>query len=261
MSAPTYVTYVLLISSLALVAVTLLGLRLALDRAGWNQAERASTMRTGSIVVIVWYMSALALAWAGFFEGAADRMPTIQYGLFVPIVIALILLWRSPGARRLVEAVPQSWLVGFQFYRVLGVIFLLLLGEDRLPAVFAVPAGSGDVAVGLLAPVVAYAYARGAGGRNALVGAWNVLGLIDLAVAITTGFLTSPSAFQMLAFDSPNVLISAFPLVLVPAFAVPLAIILHVASLMKLGALHAAVSVDAGRGRNPQRDQTEFSTR
>jgi hypothetical protein len=40
--------------------------------------------------------------------------------------------------------------------------------------------------------------------------------LLDLAVAITTGFLTSPSAFQAFSFDAPNELISAFPLVMVP---------------------------------------------
>jgi hypothetical protein len=48
-----------------------------------------------------------------------------------------------------------------------------------------------------------------------LVRGWNVLGLLDLAVAITTGFLTSPSAFQAFSFDAPNELISAFPLVMV----------------------------------------------
>jgi hypothetical protein len=69
-------------------------------------------------------------------------------------------------------------------------------------------------------------------GRDVLVRGWNVLGLLDLAVAITTGFLTSPSAFQAFSFDAPNELISAFPLVMVPVFAVPLAAILHVASLI-----------------------------
>lgn len=84
--------------------------------------------------------------------------------------------------------------------------------------------------VGLLAPIVALAYARGVAGRDVLVRGWNVLGLLDLAVAITTGFL----AFQAFSFDAPNELISAFPLVMVPVFAVPLAVILHVVSLIKL---------------------------
>jgi hypothetical protein len=146
----------------------------------------------------------------------------------------LALLWRSVSLNRLLDAVPQTWIVGVQYYRVLGLIFLLLLAGGHLPAVFALPAGGGDVAVGLLAPVVAWAYARGAVGREAWVREWNLLGLLDLTVAVTTGFLTSPSPLQMLSFDAPNELIGAFPLVMVPVFAVPLAVLLHAASLVKL---------------------------
>jgi hypothetical protein len=63
------------------------------------------------------------------------------------------------------------------------------------------------------------------------------LGLLDLAIAVTTGFLTSPSPLQMYAFDVPNELIAAYPLVLVPVFGMPLAVLLHVASLIKLARL------------------------
>ena len=61
---------------------------------------------------------------------------------------------------RLLDAVPQAWLVGVQLYRALGVIFLILYASGKLPGLFAWPAGVGDIAVGLLAPVVGLAYAR-----------------------------------------------------------------------------------------------------
>ena len=61
-----------------------------------------------------------------------------------------------------------------------------------------------------------------------------MFGLLDLVVALGTGFLTSPSPFQLLSLAAPNTLVSAFPLVLIPVFAVPLSVLLHVASLMKL---------------------------
>jgi hypothetical protein len=48
------------------------------------------------------------------------------------------------------------------------------------------------------------------------------------------GFLSSPSPPQILSFDAPIQLIGAFPLVMVPIFAVPLAVLLHIASLVKL---------------------------
>jgi len=81
---------------------------------------------------------------------------------------------------------------------------------------------------------VALLAARRSEGSETVIRAWNLLGLLDLVVAVTTGFLTSPSPFQMLALDAPNELVSAFPLVMIPVFAVPLAVLLHVASLVKL---------------------------
>lgn len=233
MSAPNYVTYTILLSSIAIIVVVLAGLRVAVTRAGWEEAQRIATLRMAAVVLPLWFVVALALSSAEVFRG--DRVPTIEFGIFTPVVIGLVWLWRSETAIRLIDAIPQSWLVGIQFYRVLGLIFLLLNAEGSLPSLFALPAGNGDVMVGLLAPVVAVAYARGVVGRELLVRGWNILGLLDLAVAITTGFLTSPSPLQMFSFDAPNELITAYPLVLVPVFGVPLAVLLHVASLVKLG--------------------------
>lgn len=233
MSAPNYVTYTILLSSIAIIVAALAGLRVAVTRAGWEEAQRIATLRMAAVVLPLWFVVALALSSAEVFRGVA--VPTIEFGIFMPVVIGLVWLWRSETAIRLIDAIPQSWLVGIQFYRVLGLIFLLLNAEGSLPSLFALPAGNGDVIVGLLAPVVAVAYARGVVGRELLVRGWNILGLLDLAVAITTGFLTSPSPLQMFSFDAPNELIDAYPLVLVPVFGVPLAVLLHVASLVKLG--------------------------
>jgi len=60
---------------------------------------------------------------------------------------------------------------------------------------------------------------------------WNVLGLVDLFLAVTLGVLSAPGPLQLLAHDTPNTLITAFPLVVIPTFLVPLWVLLHVYSL------------------------------
>jgi hypothetical protein len=77
-------------------------------------------------------------------------------------------------------------------------------------------------------------YAKGVHGARSLGRTWNIVGILDLVVAVTTGFLTAPSVMQVLALDRPNELITAYPLVMIPAFMVPLSIILHALSLWKL---------------------------
>jgi len=70
-----------------------------------------------------------------------------------------------------------------QVYRVLGAVFLVRWASGALPGAFALPAGGGDVLVGLLAlPVAFYVHSRARGSR--ITGyAWNVLGILDLALA------------------------------------------------------------------------------
>jgi len=234
MAVPPFLPWFVIAGSVAMITSLLLILRSSLGRAGWPEPDRARALRAAAGVLIGWFAVAVALAAAGAYRGGPNRLPTIQYGLFVPVIAGVVLLWRSAAFGRLIDAVPQHLLVGVQLYRALGVVFLILLAMGKLPGLFAWPAGTGDLLVGIFAPIVAVAYLRSPSESGGLVRAWNVLGLADLAVAVTTGFLTSPSAVQRFALAAPNDLISAFPLVLVPTFLVPISIVLHVASLKKL---------------------------
>jgi hypothetical protein len=234
MIVPTYLPYYVITGAIGAIAAILFGMRSALRNAHWTTEDRTSTVRAAAIIVIGWFLLAIALALVDAYRGTADRIPTIQYGILVPILIGGLLIWRSPRVARIIDAVPQHWLVGVQLYRTLGVIFLILYAAGKLPGLFALPAGLGDVLVGVLAPVVAIAYRRGPRENADLVSAWNLFGLADFVVAVTAGFLTGPSPLQLFAFDLPNELISRFPLVLVPVFLVPVSALLHLASLTKL---------------------------
>ena len=241
--APGYLAPYVLIGAIAVVAAVLFGLHNALRLAGLSVREYRRALWSGSALLVAWFFAALMLSWIGFYQGGPSRVPTLQYGLLTPIVAGVILFWRWPVYKRIVEPVPQRWIVSVQVFRAMGLIFLVLYAGERLPGAFAWPAGVGDVIVGLLAPLVGIAYVRGSRTSAGLLWAWNLFGLSDLVVAVTTGFLTSPSPLQMLAFDRPNELISSFPLVMVPVFLVPLAVLLHLASLEKLRQTEGGIRV------------------
>jgi hypothetical protein len=232
MTIPTYLPFYVLIGSLAIIVTILFGLRNALTNSTWPERDRIVAFRSSAVVLIGWFLLAIALGLAGAFRAAPDLLPTIQYGIFIPVLIGAWLIWRSPAVGRIIDAVPQPWIIAVQLYRALGVIFLILYATDKMPGLFAWPAGVGDIIVGLLAPIVALAYARDARGNAGLVTAWNVFGILDLVVAVTAGFITSPST--LFSYEPPNELISVFPLVLVPVYLVPLSVLLHLASLAKL---------------------------
>ena len=173
--------------------------------------------------------------------------PTIPFGILVPSIIGLVLLTRSARIARLLDALPLSWLVGVQFYRVLGGVFVVLWSAGHLPWQFALPAGIGDIAAGILAVVVAGMLARNASAAPGGAYAWCLFGIADLIVAVSMGALTSPGRTHFVALDAPNMLISAYPLVMIPTFAVPLSIILHGVCLWKLHRLRSEGRTSAAR--------------
>ena len=87
---------------------------------------------------------------------------------------------------------------------------------------------------GCFAVVVAVLLAQNPVGARRAAYAWSFFGIADLAVALTMGAMTSPGLPHLLALDAPNLLITAYPLVLVPTFAVPLALMLHGLVLWRL---------------------------
>jgi len=78
------------------------------------------------------------------------------------------------------------------------------------------------------AVIVAALVAQEAAGARRAAYAWCLFGIADLVVAVTMGALTSPGLpHTLLALQAPNLLITSYPLVMVPTFAVPLALMLH----------------------------------
>ncbi|HKV73311.1 MAG TPA: hypothetical protein VJN95_02230 [Gemmatimonadales bacterium] len=235
MTAPAYLWVFMLFANFTIIGVLLFGVDAALARGGVQSGRRRHLVRSAALLLAGWMALATALGWLGIFEGAPDRkVPWIALAVVIPISAGIRMLRHSAAMREVVRAVPQSWLIGLQAYRGLGSIFLVLLGMNLLPGVFALPAGFGDVLVGLLALPVA-ALVSGGARREGLVVAWNILGIADLVIALTAGFLSSPGPLQQLSLGHPNYLAGAYPLVLIPVFAVPLSIVLHAASLGKVG--------------------------
>jgi len=228
-----------LLTDLLVIAVVLTGLAVSLRR-----SAAPSQVRTGAtitVMVLAWYGVSTYLAAHDVFRASkAVTVPAIPFAVFLPIIAGLWLIFRSRIMAHIIDATPLSWLIGVQVYRVVGVIFLILLGAGQLPPEFALPAGSGDLLVGLLALPVAWVVHTGS--KRALTAAyvWNALGILDLVVALATGFLTSPGPVQLLALDHPNLIASAYPLVMIPVFLVPLSLILHGLCVWKLRRVSSA---------------------
>jgi hypothetical protein len=126
----------------------------------------------------------------------------------------------------------QPALIAVESYRLIaGAVFLGLMFLGQLPAVFAIPAGAGDVLIGLTA---FWAAASLRSGRLGAAATWNLLGMLDLVVAVGLGVATTPGPLHFISASPSTVLLSVLPLVLVPTFLVPISFLIHVISVRHL---------------------------
>jgi hypothetical protein len=197
--------------------------------------SRYGTAGVLSVALVAWLAVAQYLGAANAYFASSDAaVPTVLFGLLIPLVIAALGVRWSPRIASLVSAIPLPWIVASQVYRIGGGIFLVLWADGRLPWQFALPAGIGDVITGGLGVVVAVLLARRSPRALKATYSWCMFGIADLVVAVAMGGMTSPGRVHVLALDAPNLLVSSYPLVMVPTFAVPLALMLHGLVLWRL---------------------------
>ena len=213
-----------------------LGLWLGLERTGLTPAQRRNVWLAVMIPFTLW----LAVIWAAAINGVFHAgispipIPLTPLAIFLPVIIGAPILLRSRRLGEVLDAMPATWLIALQVYRVLGSVFLIGWAGGTVPGIFGLPAGIGDVITGLLALPVAISVAAGTiEGRRAAI-AWNTFGLLDFTVAVSIGLVTSPGPLQLIVPSISNAQLGTYPSVLVPAFAVPSSILLHVLSLRQL---------------------------
>jgi len=183
------------------------------------------------VIMLIWVTGAVVLSLENFFRAdPTARIPNLS-GAFLPLLGGFALWAASPAFRETVRAMPPDWLIRIQSYRAVGGIYLVGWQLGSMPAPYAIPAGFGDLIVGFSALWVARMVRQRRPGADRLAMIWNIFGLTDVCVALTMGVLTSPNPFQTLSKDHPGIVITLFPLALLPAVVVPLSVLCHFYSL------------------------------
>ena len=178
--------------------------------------------------LLFWFLVALVMGIADM-PSRLLRPPLPQILIAALTLMILTVAWASVWFRAWLVALDVRVLVLVHVTRfVAGLAFLVFYGRGALPYAFAVPGGAGDMLVAVLAvPVVLLTDAR-ATRRRGLVLGWNVLGFADILMVVATAArigAVEPAAMAALL---------RLPLVLLPAFLVPIIIATHVILFVRL---------------------------
>src|ERR1700693_5892931 len=179
-------------------------------------------------IIFAWFLFALTASALHLFKNDANRIGrAVAIAALAPIVLFSVWFAASDSFRHFVLSLNPRILTSVQAWRMVGFTFVLLQARSMLPAVFALPAGYGDMVIGATAAFVAWKLANPAH-RNSFV-LWQLLGIADLvnavAVGTTAGWI-SPQGPTMAPM-------TVLPLSLIPTFLVPLFLILHVICIVQ----------------------------
>jgi len=119
-----------------------------------------------------------------------------------------------------------SILIAVHTWRVVGIAFLWGMTQGLLDPAFAIPAGVGDILIGVTAIPFAIFLWKGYSWSKYAVVVWTILGIADLVNAVSLGLITNPG------FGTSTIL--TFPWILVPTVGVPFALALHGIVLYRL---------------------------
>jgi hypothetical protein len=189
--------------------------------------------QTIKAALAAWLGVVLIAGASGVFIGAPGQPPLPVFaGAVVPLIVFAIAMRASLAFREFLLALDTRLIVAMQAWRYAGFGFIALYANHVLPGLFAWPAGLGDMAIGIVAPwwIVALSKNPDAAGSSGFR-LWNALGILDFVIAFTTATVCA----MIITTDVPPTIapMGQLPLVLVPAFMVPLFAMLHIVALMQ----------------------------
>jgi hypothetical protein len=188
-----------------------------------------------AILVLLWAGVITVMAQSGWFIQPSGELPVRLAIAFTmpPLLFAVAHSLFAP-VRAWVTTLDLGIIVLAQSWRVIGIVFLFLWGLGDLPAAFALPAGLGDIAVGVFAIYVGRSVLHRTSGWQTQT-RWLVgLGLLDFAIALSSAVLASEGRPLQLAGAPLPTMMQEFPMVLIPTFGVPLFAILHLIAWFRL---------------------------
>lgn len=243
-AAPLRITLAVCGFVLLVMWVTLRGLDTGLRRSGCAAPIRKSLLVRIGALLATWFLAVTAAAASGaWLDPGSPR----ALGYIVPALLLSVVLWRAGWLRAAVQTMSPAAIPWLQTLRIGGGLTIIAAWASGLaPWGWAAPAAVGDVLVGLGAAAVAFLLGTGLSWSRTAAQVWNVFGLVEVAYVVVRGLLAAPGPQQVIFENPPNLLPAVFPFLYLPAFILPLTVVLHILSLQQLARLGASPPAASG---------------
>lgn len=228
---------ILAVGFVGIVLVEAILVLYAIHRASRRAGDSARESRRITAVVgggiAAWLGFTAMLARAGVLSDFTSTPPRLMVLLFGAMML-LTAATTTKTARRLLAATPRHWPIAIHTIRIpIELVLWGLFAAGKIPEQMTFEGRNFDVLVGLTAPALALAVARGwVRTRGALV--WNLFAFGLLLNIMGIAITTFPGPLHLDWPGVSNVVVVTPPFVWLPAFLVPVAFFGHVLSFRQL---------------------------
>jgi hypothetical protein len=213
----------------------------------WSSVHTLATRVAATAACLAWLLAVTALTGSGVL--APGRLGPLPPGLvpFAVLLLSLLLAWRlSDRMRGALSKVDVRALIGLHVFRLGGVFFVALGLQQRLAPAFAFTAGAGDMLVGAGALIISLRSptdARIAARRRRV---WNLLGLLDLLIAVAVAATAVPGSRIGIFAHGPGMsTMTTRPWIFVPGAIVPALFLTHLLIARANAARRSAAATSA----------------
>jgi hypothetical protein len=187
-----------------------------------------------ALVLFAWLLYVSLLSLRGVFT-AVTFPPRIPLLLVLPAFVSFIFFFTNTKLKKIIDATPASLPVYVQSFRV--VVELLIFASSMqglLPKAATFEGYNYDIVIGVTAPLVAFFIAGKGNGNRFFMLVWNVAGLATLSVVV---FILLSHAYFPAAWGTQGSILDkglgVFPFTFLAGFLMPVAVFLHVFSIVK----------------------------
>jgi hypothetical protein len=195
---------------------------------------KATKSKTTLIGILAWMTVVAILGITGFYQ-VENAIPPRFTLLLGPGALFILIHFLSPRGRLITNDWDLKWLTLLHVIRIpVEIVLYYVFLEALIPDLMTFEGFNFDILSGISAPIIYYAvFIKKWVGKNTLL-IWNFLCLGLLINILTIAVLSAQTPIQRLAFEQPNIGVTFFPFVWLPAVVVPIVLYAHLVSIRQL---------------------------
>ena len=188
-----------------------------------RNAKNEITERWFVLSLTLWGAAVFTAGYFGIFSNINTNWVPLL--VIIGITIPVLVYYLNEDFRSYIWSIELKHLTIYHLWRIVAALIFFHYGsQNLLPTQFVINAGFGDLAVGLLVPIVLLLREN-----SSKYLAFHLFGMLDFAIAVGTGF-----TFNVLLNDPLMRNIITYPIVLIPLYGVCITGALSIMTLDRL---------------------------